>query len=523
MIIKRINVGIGLLIGLVPFLIDFLLTRDFMNYFFDQAFSTLNLVKILRTYSWLGWMTLITCLSLIILSVKISSFDNRWINGVSGVLMGYFIIRSLFYLAIDSIFYRQAFISYPFMLGMGLILSLFLLLRSDQEILSVYRTKKSEETWGINVKIVTKAIFSIMVFLLAILLILPGFAGMLGFSADPPSIPDGYGGLDRPYYVTRTRLEQTVNTTLQEYIINDYDNGSWYSYIYVPDTTKILPVAIYLHGYSGADINYYHKSMMTLASRGVISIFVQYASNIDMELTNSYTDKSNPIQAIRYQMEWEGILQVIEYLDGADLAFDLNHLVILGHSMGGGMVPYIATEAIKMGWGKDSLVLDMEAPYYTTEWEDIKVNYTLPDHALVNIVGYEDDHLVSPCIGMETFEQIKDNSNLANDQISYLLIRSDRYGYPRLVASHYLPTDPLYDSLAIYGYFKRIDAMADYLTIRMNGGDTEMITTYFLGNMASDMGSWSDGTEVIPALSTKDPYNSEIINYVNSEHDSCHT
>jgi hypothetical protein len=62
------------------------------------------------------------------------------------------------------------------------------------------------------------------------------------------------------------------------------------------------------------------------------------------------------------------------------------------------------------GWGTNEMIVDMEAPAAVPKYEGEGGMYrgnlaALPNHTIVNIVGYENDHLVSPCIGMWHFER----------------------------------------------------------------------------------------------------------------------
>jgi len=140
---------------------------------------------------------------------------------------------------------------------------------------------------------------------------------------------------------------------------------------------------------------------------------------------------------------------------------------------------------------------------------------------------------LSPCTGMVQHERFftRDNSNeLGADQVAYLLIRSDRHGFPRLVATHYLPNDPLIDTLSIYGYHRRIDAMAGFLVADANGMGVvaDDAKTYFQGGRENmiGMGYWSDDTPILPLLYSTDTWGlrdgPNIIDHLlNPDHEDC--
>jgi len=152
---------------------------------------------------------------------------------------------------------------------------------------------------------------------------------------------------------------------------------------------------------------------------------------------------------------------------------------------------------------------------------------------MVNVVGYEDDTVLSPCTGMIQHERFftRDNSTPLNlGQVAYLLIQSDRHGFPRLVATHYLPNDPLRDTLSMFGYHRRTEAMAGFMVADANGevAMADEAKTYFQGggeNMIG-MGLWSDDTPILPLLYSTDPWGIRsgpniLDQLLNPDHGSC--
>ena len=84
----------------------------------------------------------------------------------------------------------------------------------------------------------------------------------------------------------------------------------------------------------------------------------------------------------------------------------------------------------------------------------------MPDETLVQIGIPQDDMSVGTCPGafhQQLFATLPDERN------QLLEIQSDLYGFPRLVASHYLQTDPAHDTLSDWSFYRRVDAQADYL------------------------------------------------------------
>ena len=94
-------------------------------------------------------------------------------------------------------------------------------------------------------------------------------------------------------------------------------------------------------------------------------------------------------------------------------------------------------------------------------------------------------------------------SFLPDERNQLIEVQSDLYGFPRLVASHYLQTDPARDTLSDWSFYRRIDAQADYLVAH---GRNDTFTADFAfqymtdETMLTDMGEWSDGTPVWPLI-----------------------
>ena len=78
---------------------------------------------------------------------------------------------------------------------------------------------------------------------------------------------------------------------------------------------------------------------------------------------------------------------------------------------------------------------------------------------------------------------------------------SDYHGFPRLIASHYLPSGFVRESLADHSYYPRIEAQADFIASSAFGdiASADTAKSWFMneGEM-TDLGSWSDGVAVKP-------------------------
>ncbi|MHA2503054.1 MAG: hypothetical protein ACXAE3_09300 [Candidatus Kariarchaeaceae archaeon] len=421
---------------------------------------------------------------------------------------GYLLITYGLHWVLNAIFYRDAFVAYTYLIGVIFLTVLLLQLAIDVRDIGDRHT----------IIKVGKSIRYLLLIGLALIIVVPTLLPMSGLMPALPTEQPDYGSEAGPYAVTQTRIEQSVPANISNYLIDDNDNSSWYNFIYhpqVPSSDPInMPVVLLMHGYTGTDPSDYRNTVYQLASQGAVVIFVQWVSNVILEGPYEDADdvdiKASNAQYIRYSMAWNAVSQSVDYLLSDDspltASMDLSYLLIIGHSMGAGMVPYIATQSVRQGWGDEMLILDMETPWFTGTHPQAQSDFDLlPDHTLVNVATSADDHLTSPCIGVQGFEFF--HATLPENNLAFIIIPSDDHGFPRLIASHYLMTDRVNDHLTLWGYLKRVDAMTVMLVENANNNPIST-TSYFLGGGEAmiSQGEWSDGTPVAPLVYSQDPY-----------------
>jgi hypothetical protein len=567
-ILKIIVVGaeiIGLLLGLIPFLIGFLSGSGIE---FDIARSTLELATYIQNNTPLVfWLTFLLLLGIVggfiwyqfrifkkgLLeqhAKKMYIWDGLRILG--GIGVGYLIYKLVIYLLIDQMYFRGAFISIPYLYAIGIIIGTCLLSFSDFQIVQVIlfpiftRLTNQVEILKLAIKKpalnYVKMVKNLGWVILGFIFLIPSLLPVMGLAPSPDLQPtSGYGSGDGPFKVDSFEMINPLSEDITDCIIPYNDDNSWYIYMYLPrligeslPSTQNIPIALYCHGFSGKDPVEYDYGLRSLASRGMAVIFVQYAasevnSSAVLEKIENATETNNPWSYIRYNMTWNGFYTAVNTLTGnntlitstelnatlgSDYIIDFSRVLILGHSYGGGMTLFIGSQVLSEGWASNQLIFDLEAPTTSSEWPAINANLEiLPNYTMVNVMGYEDDMTLSPCTGMvqhERFFTRDDSVEFPLGQVAYLLIRSDRHGFPRLVATHYLPNDPLINSLAQFGYYRRIDAMAGFLVADANGFSivADDALTYFQGggdNMIG-MGYWSDETPILPLLYSTDPW-----------------
>ncbi|MHA1674044.1 MAG: alpha/beta hydrolase family protein [Promethearchaeota archaeon] len=567
-IFKILLVGaelLGFLIGIAPFLIGFLTGTGIE---FDKARSTLEFAKYLQENTPLVfWLTLILLFGVIfgliwyqfsifrkdlleLHAKRIYVWDGLRILG--GIGIGYLIYELIIYLLINQMYFHGVFATIPYIYSIGIIIGTFLISLSDFQVVQLLfypvfkRISKKAEIHKVTIQkpalIYSKIAKNIGLLILGLIFVIPNLIPVMGLAPSPDLQPaSGYGSQEGSSFEVDTfQIENPLPEDIAACLTPYNDDNSLYIFMYLPrlgeqsfTSTPNIPIALYCHGFSGRDPVEYDHSLRTLASRGMAVIFVQYAASVNytaiIEKVENATETNNAASYVRYNMTWTGFHTAVNILGGnnslitsnelnetlgSDYKFDFGRFLILGHSYGGGMSLYIGIQVLSEGWASEQLIFDLEAPTTSSEWPSIIVNLSvLPDYTMVNVVGYEDDSTLSPCSGMVQHERFitRDNTiNLNSVQVAYLLIRSDRYGFPRLVATHYLPNDPLINSLSQFGYYKRIDAMAGFLVADSNGdvADADVAKTYFQGggdNMIG-MGFWSDGTPILPLLYSTDPW-----------------
>ena len=136
---------------------------------------------------------------------------------------------------------------------------------------------------------------------------------------------------------------------------------------------------------------------------------------------------------------------------------DPSALYLGGHSLGAGMAMMVAAAAMDRGWATEALAVDLEQPYTHASDENIHGSLTArPNATLVHVAIAEDDTSVDPCHGVGHAMRWHHEANISD--VVLLQIPSDRHGFPPLIASHYLASTPVHDTLADHAFYRRVDA-----------------------------------------------------------------
>lgn len=258
--------------------------------------------------------------------------------------------------------------------------------------------------------------------------------------------------------------------------------------IYLPlGVPTPVPTIFFAHGYGGTEPIFYNTLLAHLASLGFAAVFSPYPT-LD---TDGILD--------RYETLWAGF-------EAAAAAFptrlDLTRVGFAGHSFGGGAVPAMARRGIvDRGWGSAGALLFPMAPWYVYDMTPAELA-GFPASATMIVSLYDDDVLNDHRIAADLFEAI----GIPDANKVTLKLYSDAYGTPALEASHSVPTGPPFrveDALDHYGVRKPLDALMDWT---FNGNPVGRDVALGNGNFEQTfMGTWPDGTPVVPAEVTDNP------------------
>ena len=255
--------------------------------------------------------------------------------------------------------------------------------------------------------------------------------------------------------------------------------------IYLPDGTATpptggtcndanRPVAIVVHGLLAGNPSLYDGIITHLVTTGNIVIFATYN-----------TDTSDFVGS--FQHEDDAIVAATTHITRGDL----NRIGVIGHSMGGGAIPFIVQHIDQHGWGTTGLWAMSLAPW---QIQGVPAGaITFPSKALVVVEAYSDDTLVQKSVGIDMFNRI--TTPLSKKQ--HVTLRTATHGSTTLSAQHTTPNSIIApdDAMKFFGIYRIADALQSCSLLNQSC-DTDF----------SYMGTWpDDNTPVLPAISTDTP------------------
>ena len=322
----------------------------------------------------------------------------------------------------------------------------------------------------------------------------------------PPRQPaTGPGGAEARY----TMRESSTGTGAKQY------------WIYEPEGFRgAAPVIAFLHGWNGTDPEDYKAWVEHIVRRGNIVIYPRYQEGPLERVPNM---APNAIEAIRNALSKLGARA------------DRSRFALVGHSFGAVMVFNVAAEAASSGLPVPRVLMSVEpgdtdatptlAGRVKLLREGVKYQQ-IPRNMLTLVLVGDEDQVAKDGAAKVLFSSI---TQIPCENKNFIVVRSDRYGDPPLVADHYSPVTAFpanaksnaalrqvirermtqrgieepsgkVDALDYFAYWKLFDALTDAAFFGRN-------RDYALGGGPNQtfMGRWSDGRPVQPLQVSNDP------------------
>ena len=507
-------IPIGFLLAFSEMIVRLLAGKGVVDSIWPHAVRSLEWTMALRNSPalTLSGMLIIAGLSYGLRKAVVAQYDNRaWQTlpyGFIGLLIGLITIHFL----MNAFYLRGAFLLLPTLMGWTLAC-----------LLVAMGGPPSLRAPGQNHLSATRVLHVVGVFFAA-WLVMPGIPAVIGFAPSPPDAPSmGYGSFPGPYTVEQYRSPYIMPDEVVSVQGDLEDDIEFSVYITLPNLPEDLPInsmplAILLHGFGYPDVDAYQDWINHLAAKGMAVAFIQYPSDLRPEGHEAHqaTYEQGMSDYLQHVPRDLAIRAAIDHVDSILLQpqreaqleahlgqryVDPSALWTGGHSLGAAYTFSTLDDILPRGWGSRALVVALESPAHRPMQETLQPDLSgMPDETLVQIGIPQDDMSVGTCPGafhQQLFATLPDERN------QLLEIQSDLYGFPRLVASHYLQTDPAHDTLSDWSFYRRVDAQADYLVAhgREDTFTADWAYQYMTDEtMLTGMGEWSDGTPVLPLL-----------------------
>jgi hypothetical protein len=502
----------GILLASSEMLYRLLIGKDIVDSVWPHAVRSLEWTLALRSSM---EMTLTVFLLMGILGWSMASSRKKgplkpWATSTIDYSLGVLIGFISLHLLLDTFYLRGAFLLLPTLMGWMLICLLV--------------GRWGAPTWRRldGPAIAPSRVLHLLGVFFAAWMLMPGIPALAGFAPSPPDAPVfGYGSSPGPFTTTQYQFPYEMPEEVASVQGVLEDDVVFSVYITLPDIPEDLPVstlplAVLLHGFGYPDVNAYTAWIDHLAAKGMAVAFIQYPSDLRPSGYESFEaeDRNGMSDYLQHTYRDVALAAAMDHLDSVllgpqrddaidghlgNLTVDPHTLWAGGHSLGAAYTFLTLDNALARGWGQHALVVALEAPASRPMQSDLQPNLEgLPEHTLVQIGVMQDDMSVGMCPG--AFHQQMFNA-LPQERNQLIEVQTDKYGFPRLVASHYLQTDPVRDALSDWSFYRRIDAQADFLVAhsRNDTFTSDWAYQYMTDEtMLTGMGSWSDGTPVLP-------------------------
>ncbi|MCH1442500.1 MAG: hypothetical protein L7U53_01375 [Candidatus Poseidoniaceae archaeon] len=517
---------LGAVISLSESIYLLLLGEPIQNAIWPQAIRTLAWTFFLRqhitTIAILSALTLAASIWIALRKQKGTDIHPLAVIGLMS-LIGFVFASWIIFLLMDIRYIRGAFLLLPTIYGV-------LLLASAIAVRGAPHLPKREQSKTEN----TYTILHLCTIFFAAWLVMPGIPALIGIAPSPPDAPTmGYGAQAGPFDSVRLQYLYPIPELVSDIQGPTEEDIDFSIYLYLPQLPtdpgiEGVPLAILLHAFKNPSVDSYTDWIDHLVGKGMAVAYIQYPTDVRPDEAETFTleiedGMSNwPHHVPRMHALQSAMDLLQERIDDTTRDEVVNqtlgglkilpqHLWIGGHSLGGAYSLQVLQMAQNKQWGNQTLVVDTEMAAARPVQEAWLPNFTnLPDNTLVHLVVSEDDMTVSKCESahhIDLFDAVDDNHTLL------IYVPSDRYGFPRLVATHYLPANEVHDTLADWAMYRRIDAQADWVVAHSRGDlNTADFAYANLVNtpLLSNLGKWSDGTPVLPLQIYSNPSESAL-------------
>jgi dienelactone hydrolase len=261
------------------------------------------------------------------------------------------------------------------------------------------------------------------------------------------------------------------------------------------------PVVVFLHGWLSVNPGFYGAWIDHLVRSGRIVVFPRYQNDFGT-LPRDFLP--NAAAAIR---------DALDVLDESPrhVRADRDRVAFLGHSAGGNLAAQLAAAAADphSGLPVPRLVIAM-MPGEVVPAREPRLE-RIPASTLLLVMVGEDDLLVGDVRGRQIFSQA---TAVPRARKRYMLFRSDRHGFPPLVAEHTAPAGANRTLDTGDGLFRSVQMSLGEVNVLDRAGfwrvaDAALETAFRGRTFASDiqdevrfthLGYWSDGRKVVPPL-----------------------
>lgn len=251
--------------------------------------------------------------------------------------------------------------------------------------------------------------------------------------------------------------------------------------VYHSTAGTAAPVLFLFHGFSAPSAEPYMSLIEFAVSKGYTVVYPLYFSD-GRAVTENYTVMSTGLEA--------AIASFPELMD-------LTKVGYLGHSYGGGAVPFLAHDGVvNRGRGTTGNFLFQLAPWYTFDMPNAKLT-TFPGNTKFITQVYENDEVTDHRMAEDIFNNI--NVATAEKDFQLLYTETDPTSGYRFEASHYTPNkvtltvSSALDGHDFYGVFRQLDALADYSWNGTAAGKTTALGDG--GTTQTFMGQYANGAE----------------------------